>query len=911
MSGRPSGTVTFLFTDIEGSTRLLDRLGERYAQALGNHRALLRAAFQSHGGLEEDTEGDAFFYVFARAKDGLLATVAGQRALAAHPWPDGLPLRVRMGLHTGEPLETAEGYVGLDVHRAARICAAAHGGQILLSQTTRDLVAEILSEGLLLKDLGEHRLKDLIFPIRLYQVEAPGLSSDFPVLRSVEIYQNNLPSQLTSFVGREKEMAEVKHLLASTRLLTLIGPGGSGKTRLALQAGTEVLDRYPDGVWWVDFAPLEDAAQVPGTVAAALGLKETWHGNPVESLESHLQTKSLLIVLDNCEHVLSACATISNTLLTRCPRQQILATSREGLGVAGEHLYPVPPLQVPNPHDTLSLERVATHGAIQLFVDRATVVDPHFAINQRNAPAVVEICHRLDGMPLAVEMAAARVKALSVAEIATRLSKALGFLHTDTRASPPRHHTLRATMDWSFGLLSAQERVVFRRLAMFSGGFTLEAAEAVCGGGQIKPSEVLASLMQLVEKSLVAREEWNNTSRFRLLEIVREYARERLADADEIDSVAGRHLQFFTDLAEGLDRDPTVIFDNWLSRLEPEHGNLQTGLEWALANGHGERALRCAAAVWPYWFFHGHLDGAKTLEDALAQTTRVPDDLRMRSLNGLGYLTMWRDNYKGAVDICDESLVISRRLADRPAIATALAIQGHCTWHMGQEQRGEELCEEALKVARESSSLHALTWAVREYAYVRWHTGDIERGQPLFQEYLTLSRKLGNTPGTRDALRLIAEAALTRGDFATARTGCEEALRISKLTNDAIIVSVVQVVLGQALAGLGRYAEARRWYRESLTSLRGAWQRWWLARCLTSLGCLDVAEQSHLRGARILGAASAVREAVGGTLPPSDKILQEAALSAVRAAVGDDKLNTALLEGRAWTVEQAIDEALQ
>ena len=549
----PTGTVTFLFTDIEGSTRLLQHLGDKYAGVLGEHRRILRTAVEENGGREVDTQGDAFFVAFSRAKDALLAAVTAQRAMAAHRWPEDIALRVRMALHTGEPVSAGTGYVGMDVHRGARICAAGHGGQILLSQTTRDLIAGDLSDGVTLRDMGEHRLKDLSEAERVFQVVAPDLPTEFPSLKSLSNLSHNLPVQLTSFIGREYEVAEVGRLLATTRLLTLMGMGGVGKTRLAVQVAAEVVEQYKDGVRLVELAALADPALVPQMLASVLGLPERPGHPPRETLVQYMSGKTLLLVLDNCEHVLSACVDLADALLKRCPALRILATSREGLGIAGELTYPVPPLCVLDTGGPLPPDIVMGCEAVRLFVERAAFSKPGFRVTKDNAAAVAQIVSRLDGIPLAIELAAARVKVLDVEQIVRRLDDRFSLLTGGGRTAVPRQKTLRGAMDWSYDLLGEEERTVLRRLSTFAGGCTLEAAEAVCSGDGVETTEILDLLTQLVDKSLVIVETKNGEARYRLLETVRQYGRDKLREAGEEAGTTTRHREWLLTLASGAE----------------------------------------------------------------------------------------------------------------------------------------------------------------------------------------------------------------------------------------------------------------------------------------------------------------------------------------------------------------------
>jgi len=908
VSTRPTGTVTLVFTDIEGSTRLLAQLGDRYAELLAAYRSLLRKTFGDYRGHEVGAEGDSLFYAFPRAKDGLAAALAGQRNIASHPWPSDTRLLVRMGVHTGEPLSVAAGYIGLDVHLVARICAAGHGGQILVSRTTRELVHEDSPTETILRDLGEHRLKDFDQPQRLFQVVAPGLRETFPPLKTSVILRN-LPAQRTTFIGREKELEDIKQLAHTARLVTLTGPGGTGKTRLALHAAADVADHYPDGVWWVDLAPLSDPALVPHTIVSSLALHRLnqFSADLPNSLADYLRTKTLLLLLDNCEHLLSGCAEVADQLLTRCPHLTLFATSREALGITGESVYIVPPLSLPDPREALRPEHVTRYEAITLFAERAVAADRSFKISDHTAPAVVRICTRLDGMPLAIEMAAARVRVLSVDDIASRLDDRFRLLTGGSRTALPRHQTLRATLDWSFALLSGDEQVLFRRLAVFSGGATLEAVEAVCCGGKVDEAHVFELLTQLVEKSLVIRQGHNGQSRFRMLETIREYARGKMSEAAESEGIAAQHLAYFSRQALAIEQ-ASVAFDPWLEQMDTENENLRTALEWAREHQAHEVFVEMATALWRFWFHRGHLtEGRQTLERALSNPD-TPPQLRAKALNGAAYLTMWMDEYKQAAGLCEQSFALSRPLGDAETMALSAAIGGHAVWHTGDEKKGLALGEDGLVLARKTGNPQTMLWALREYSYVLWHMGAIDQGEPVFAEYLTVARQVRNSPAAVDGLRLLAEAAVHRGQYARAVQLCEEALAISLLQNDRIIGSVLRVCLGNALLAEGEYGRAGRVYAETLPELEVVWQKWWLARCLEGLARVFSARQRYADSIRLLGAADAIRESVGPA-PPSDQTFLAKARAAAMEVLGADAFSATWAEGRALPVRGAIEIA--
>ncbi len=573
----------------------------------------------------------------------MAAAVTAQRAIAAHPWPEGAAPQVRMGAHTGEPVAIPGDYTGLDVHRVARICGAAHGGQILLSLATSVLIEDRLPPEVGLRDLGSHRLKDLQGPEKLFQVLHPALPAEFPRPLSLDARATNLPRPLTSFVGRVHESAEVKRLLPTTCLLTLTGSGGSGKTRLALQVAADVLGEYADGVWLVELAAVPGPALVPQTVASALGVREV-PGRPLQAtLLEYLGHRTLLVVLDNCEHLIEASAHLVQTLLEACPGLRILATSREPLGVPGEVAWRVPSLSLPDPRRLPSVDDLGACEAVRLFVERAAAVHPAFRLTPQNAPAVATVVRRLDGIPLAVELAAARVPALTVAQIAERLDDRFRLLTGGRRTALPRQQTLRATMDWSYQLLPERERVLLRRLAVFAGGWTLGAVEAVCGGDGIEGLAVFDLLTQLVFKSLVIMDEQVGDVRYRLLETVRQYGRDRLLESEETVPVRGRHLVWYRDLAEQAETELMGAGQAaWLDRLEAEHANIRAALEWATGGREVEVGLRLAGAVWRFWFVRGYFaEGRARLQALLAKGAEVPPAVRAKALKAAGNLAVF------------------------------------------------------------------------------------------------------------------------------------------------------------------------------------------------------------------------------------------------------------------------------
>lgn len=599
----PTGTVTFLFTDLEGSSRHWEGRRGGMMAVLRRHEAALRASAAAHGGCVFKTVGDACYVVFAHAPRALAAAVAAQRDLVADEALAGL--RVRMALHTGSAEERDGDYFGPPLNRVARLLAAAHGGQIVLSHAVEQLVRDDLPAGVALVDLGEHRLKDLHRPERVFQVTAAGIPAEFGPLRALESRPNNLPSQTTSFIGRAADLPAVKARLARSRLVTLTGVGGAGKTRLALHVAADVLDAYPDGVWFVELASVAAPDLVASAIAAAVDVREEIGRPALATLVDQLRQRRLLVVLDNCEHVVDGAAVAVAEILRRAPSVAVLATSREPLAVAGEVVWPVPPLGIPGgdrpvatPADVAEL---AAHAAVELFVARAAAAQPAFTLSPSNAAAVAAICRRLDGIPLAIELAAARVAHMAPEHILARLDTRLPA-PSGRRRSKARQRTLTAALDWSHDLLDIPEVVLFRRLAVFRGGWSVEATEAVCAGRPVDARDALDILGRLVDKSLVVFTDRDGAGRYRFLEPVRAYANARLEAAGEFDTVRARHLRHFTAVAEvATGRIAAPEQSAWRTRLDAERDNLRAALEWADRVDDAEAAQRLCGALWRHW----------------------------------------------------------------------------------------------------------------------------------------------------------------------------------------------------------------------------------------------------------------------------------------------------------------------
>jgi predicted ATPase/class 3 adenylate cyclase/Tfp pilus assembly protein PilF len=903
-----TGTVTFLFTDIEGSTRLLQALGDRYGALLADHHALLRDAFSASDGVEVDVSGDGLFFTFPSARAGLLGALAGQRALFAREWPDGLAVRVRMGLHTGEPVSGELGYVGLDVHRAARICAAGHGGQILVSQTARDLMGDDLPRDVRLMDLGEHRLKDLLAPERLFQAAAEDLPQDFPALRSIDARPNNLPRQLTSFIGRQNEISDVKRILAGAPLLTLTGPGGVGKTRLSLEVAGDLLENFDGGAWFVELASLSDPAFVLQAVASSLGLGEE-PGRPLLStVLDHLQGRRSLIVLDNCEQVVGACAEIANALLRGCPTVRVIATSREGLGIPGEALFPVPSLSLPSA-EPATADELSQFDAVRLFAERAMAASPTFRVTSENGAAIAQICRRLDGVPLAIELAAARVRALTPDQIAARLDDRFRLLTGSSRITVPRHQTLRATIDWSFGLLADHERAVLRRLSVFAGGCALEAAEAVCAGEDVSEADVLDLLSRLVDKSLLVAEEARGEGRYRLLETIRQYARDRLLESEEAAEALRRHRDWYLALAEQAAPEffRGIESGDWLDRLDQEHDNLRAALQWSEDESSESRSgLRMAAALWRFWEIRGYLiEGRGWLERMLAATAGDSSVLRANALTGAGILAYMQGDYPSASGLHEESLALHRRMGDPNSIAYAANNLANVAMLQGDLGRARELYELGTQVARQMGDQRGAAFGLINMAEVVAREGDADGARRHFEESIATFREFGDRWGEAFALDNFGLVACRQKSYDAASDLHEQALRISRELHDQRGIARALSHLADVAFEQGEIARANALLRESLGIRRALGDVPGVASGLEKLAWVATASDPA-SAARLLGAAEALRESIRAHVPPAARSEYEERVAELRSVMGNEAFDRARQQGRGQPPDEIL-----
>jgi predicted ATPase/class 3 adenylate cyclase len=873
MPDLPSGTVTFLFTDIEGSTALWERDRVAMTAAVERHLVLLRTAVAAHNGALFKVVGDAVQAAFPAAPAAVAAASDAQRALLAEDWSEIGPLRVRMALHAGEAEPDTRGdYFAAPLNRLSRLLSAGHGGQILLSQTVQQLTRGILPQNAELRDLGQHRLRDLLDPERVFQLVHPDLPADFPALKTLGGYPNNLPWQPTPLLGRERELGEVTDLLRreDVHLVTLTGPGGVGKTRLALQAAADLLELFPDGVFLVELAPLTSPALVTSTVTSALGVREEGGRPVVEVLTAFLRDRQLLLALDNFEHLLPAAPVVSD-LLRACPKLKVLATSRAPLHLRGEREYPVPALALPDPSRQEPTAQLIQYEAIRLFVERAQAAKPAFALTDENAAAVAEICRRLDGLPLAIELAAARIKLLPPHALLERLGERLKVLTGGARDAPARQRTLRDAIAWSYDLLSPHDQTLFRRLAVFAGGCTLEAVEAV--GNADGELDTLEGMTSLVDESLLRENEGpDDEPRFAMLETIREYGLEQLEVSGESGTVRERHATYFASVAEAL-RPHLYGPDQGrvMGQLEAEQGNMRAALAWAIEHADAATGLRLAANLRKFWLLRSQLtEGRNWLEQTLAMPGDAPTATRIDALYGVGSFARLQGDYRQAIAYGEEGLALARGIGDEIHTARLLYLLGMIAHYEGNRDRAKSFYVEALGLARGAHDAHLEAMLLTNLGDVVVAQNEPLAAQGHYEAALAIWRQRRDDWGIGIAILNLGHLALRSGDAQRAGGLYREGLTMSEELGDQAMIADYLNAIGRLAATLGQWSSA----------------------------------------ARLLSVATALYHSLGIEQFPDHRGEHEDAVAAARTGLGDEAFTGAWNAGQALLTDQAIAEAL-
>jgi predicted ATPase/class 3 adenylate cyclase len=968
MTELPSGTVTFLFTDVEGSTRLWERDPAAMRAAVDRHLAMLDGAVTAHGGVHFKTVGDAIQAAFGDPAAAVAAAVDAQQTLESAAWGETGSLRVRMAVHLGEAEPSGGDYLAPCLNRLARLLAAGHGGQVLLTDAVRRRVEDRLPDGVVIVDLGRHRLRDLLEPEAIAQLAIPGLPVHFPPLATLERHPTNLPVQPTELVGREAELAELQDLLApedrpgSVRLVTLTGPGGVGKTRLALQAAADLLSAFADGAFFVDLAPVSEPTLVLPAIAQSLAVREGGAQTLREAVVGYLRQKRLLLVLDNAERVTGAAPVVAD-LLGACPHLAVIATSRVPLRLRAEREFAVEPLALPDPRRLPGLVNLARVPAVDLFVRRAEAARRGFALTEANARAIAEICVRLDGLPLALELAAARVKLLTPPALLARLSNRLALLTGGAHDLPARQQTLHATIAWSHDLLPPEEQVLFRRLAVFAGGFTLEAAEDVGGEAARRPGGdddssfpsppfVFDGVASLVDKSLLGQTEGaDGGSRFAMLETIREFGLARLAEGGEDAVVRDAHAVFFLALAERAEPELTgPDQQRWLDRLEMEHSNLRQALDWMQEHEAGA-AVRLAGALWRFWWTRGHLaEGRGRLEAVLERGGGSPAE-RGKALHGAGSLAGEQGDYDAATAHLEAALAAFRQTGDRLGEALALTDLGLIARDQGALERAEEHHEAALVLRRAVGDRRGVAVSLSNLGGLAMICGDYEGADAAFADAVAAFRALGDRRSLATVVSIQADAATRRGDYGRAIRYAEEAIALLREVGDQSGVAVTLVTLAAGLSAQGEVAEATARYEEARALCHELGHRRCEAAAVTDLallvlktgeteracallkegldllgpdgdrylviGTLEFAARAALAvgaavpAVRLLGATAAQREVIGAPPSPTTAAAHRHLAAEAGAALGEDAFAAAWGAGTALSLAEAFAEATE
>jgi predicted ATPase/class 3 adenylate cyclase len=908
----PSGTVTFLFTDIEGSTGLWESAPEAMRVALQRHDELLRSAIESARGYVFKTVGDAFCAAFTSARDAVEAAGAAQQALQTESWPEQARLRVRMALHTGECEERDSDYFGPAVNRTARLEATAHGGQVVVSQGTAVLVRDALSADLELVDLGSHRLKDLGRPEQVFQLQIGDLDVDFPPLRSLDnpALANNLPAQSASFIGREREISQVRDLVESSRLVTLTGAGGAGKTRLALQVAADLLDGSGDGVWLVELAPVSDEEAVASTMIEALGIDNRSGRPALEILTDVLSPQRVLIVLDNCEHLIGSCAKVVEAILRRCPQVHLMTTSREPLGIAGETIYRVPSLSLPrSEEDATSLTEVS--DAVALFVDRARAQGVGFTLDEETAALVASICRRLDGMPLAIELAAARLRSLSLASLCDRLDQRFRLLTGGSRNALPRQQTLRATVDWSYSLLNDPEQCVLRRLSVFVEGFDLEAAEAICGLGDIEMFDVTDLLGSLVDKSLVVAEPTGGAIRYRLLETIRQFAAERLVELDEQEAaaVADAHCAHFLALAELAQTHLTRPDQGrWFLRLDADQANLRRAIEHAYSDPDGTaRVLRFGAALRRYWWGRSrHEEAFNILVPVLERhEADAYPELSCRCLVTAA-LAARSVEVRTSVRLGERAVEVARRLEDARLLVESLWVLCAASYFAGEAEKGFPFGEESVERARRLGDDGSLGESLAMFLLCS-DVMNPERTASLYAEAIACADRSGDWFLAHVLHNNAGVQALRGQDIPAARSHLENAGRAAQEIGAKL--HYVSLNLGWVLREEDERDRAGTMFEEALRTSRRNGDSSGIAYAVLGLACLAGDLGNWRRSGVLHGVARAFFDMTGEPCQTPEETYRLDSIAEVRARAGEDEFQRDYAQGNGLSFEESMNLA--
>ena len=943
----PTGTVTFLFTDIEGSTKMAQEFHELLPDALKKHHSILKETVKSHNGFIFKIIGDAFCCAFQNADDAVKASVDAQKKLNSEEWNEAV-IKVRMGIHSGNAEWSGTEYTGyITLARTNRIMSAAYGGQIIISNDAFQNKRENSSEDISFRDLGERRLKDLIQPVKLYQINSEGLQADFPPLKTLDVRPNNIPIQLSSFVGREEVMIQLKDLIRQSRLLTISGSGGSGKTRLAMQVGADIIDDFENGVYISELASVSDPAFILQIIINSLGIKEEAGKTLKDSVTGYLKDKKMLIIMDNCEHLINECANLAEHLLIKCPDLKIIATSREALNCRGELTFRLPSLTLPDISVNNTPEQISVYESVRLFIERALAVNPLFRINNDNAPAVSGICNRLDGIPLAIELAAARIKILSVEKIYERLDDRFNLLTGGKRTALPRQQTLRALIDWSYDLLSENEKILWSRLSVFSGGWTLEAAEKVCSDETISKNDILELLSQLSEKSVIIYDEIKD--RYRILESLKQYGIEKLSDGKEIFL---QHLNYFLEMSEKA--KPELIGENtkfWMHKIEADHNNFISAIEWSVRNENSEKGIITAAALGRFWNITGQYStGIRIIEIILESAGALCKSSKVNVLNWIGSFKSSQGDYEQAKKYYEEILIIRKETGDKSGIAGSIHNLGNVALSQGDYEKAKKYYEESLAIYKEIGDKIGIATPILSLGNVALNQGDYEQAKKYYEESLVIKKEIGNKDGIARSINNLGNLAYYQGDYEQADKYYKESLHICKEIGSKNGIAASISNLGSVASNLGDYELAKKYYEESLAIRKEIGNKNGIAESIKNVGNVaydqgDFKQSKKLfeeslsiykeigykigmadsinylgnaayrlgefeKAIKLLSASEKVLESMGAVLVKKEQKIKDENIAKLHEQLCDEEFDKYREEGRKMTLEEAVKLAV-
>jgi len=904
----PTGSVTFLFTDIEGSTQRWERHGDAMRSAVERHDAIVRRAIETNRGHTFKTVGDAFCAAFDDSADALAAAAAAQHELAKEGFADVGGLRIRIGVHSGQAVERNGDYFGPVVNRVARLMSIGHGGQVLISESVREQVSDRLPHDATLVDLGIRRLKDLTKPEHVWQLCGEGLATEFPPLGSLDELPNNLPLQATALLGRDEDLNALKRLIGEHRLVTITGAGGVGKTRVALQIAADLIERFADGVWFADISPITDPKLVASVVASALEINQASGQRVDELIAKRLKRKQVLLVIDNCEHLIDAVASLVGATLAAAPEVRILCTSRQALGITGESTYRLPSLSVPDADSALSAPDAMQYGSVAVFVDRAQHTGSGFALTDANAPIVADICRRLDGIPLAIELAAARVKILSIANLAQRLNQRFQILTGGSRTALPRQKTLAALIDWSFDLLVPDEQRLFMQLSVFAGGFSLDAAVSVCS---INRDEIalLDLLMSLVDKSLVVADVHGERERFHLLESTRAYGQDKLKSMGDWESLTRRHAHSFCEFAQAADlRYATGSAFVWRANAEADLDNYRAALEWGITQGHDDVIGGTIAGLLGRLWRSGGLvaEGRYWIGFALKRIDEnAHPSVAARLWRGFAHLSI----AKAKVEAAERAVALYERVGDAKGLGWSLINLSFGLFQMGRIDEAAQSVEQARQSFQEAGDKLGLMSSVQQLASIADSRGDTATARRLNEEVIAGFRALGNETGGALALGNLGEIEFKEGHWSEAVRLAGEALAIHQRVKDQHNTTLCNLNLGVYRVALGDLDGARQAAMQALNLARELQGRSFVAIALQHLALIAALQGETQRASSLLGYVDALIEALGMERELTEQWGYDALMASLRRELSDVEIEKLAAEGAAWSEDQAVAAA--